>query len=52
MFNIPGYKGNANQNNTDISPYSSQNVYHEYNQQQIIAKILGKKHPYTCLLEI
>jgi hypothetical protein len=28
MLKILGYKGNVNQNDIEISPYSSQNGYH------------------------
>jgi hypothetical protein len=28
MFNILSHKGNANQNDTEISPHASQNGYH------------------------
>jgi hypothetical protein len=34
MFNIPGHKGNANQNDIEISSHPSQNsYYHEHKQQ-------------------
>jgi hypothetical protein len=33
MINIPDHKGNANQNNTEISPHSHQNGYHQEHQQ-------------------
>jgi hypothetical protein len=40
MLNIPGHKGNANQNNTEISPPSSQNGYHqELKQQQMLVRM-------------
>jgi hypothetical protein len=29
MLNIPGHKGNANQNDIDISSHSSQKGYHQ-----------------------
>jgi hypothetical protein len=29
MFNILSHKGNANQKNTEISSYSTQNGYHQ-----------------------
>jgi hypothetical protein len=47
MLNIPGHKGNANQNNIEISPPFSQNDYHqEHEQQQMLAKILEKEDPF------
>jgi hypothetical protein len=39
MLNIPGYKGNANQNDIEISPYSSQNGYHHEDKQQMLARM-------------
>jgi hypothetical protein len=45
MFNIPGHKGNANQNHTKIPPRSNQNDYHQENNLQILARIWVEKEP-------
>jgi hypothetical protein len=34
MLNIPGHKGNANQNDIKIPPHSCQNDYHQEKKQQ------------------
>jgi hypothetical protein len=48
MLNNPGSKGIANQNYIKISPHSSQNGYHqEHKQQQMLARMQGKKNPHT-----
>jgi hypothetical protein len=39
MLNIPGHKGNANQNDTDTLPHSSQNGYHQEHKQQMLARM-------------
>jgi hypothetical protein len=40
MLNIPGHKGNANQNYVKISPHFCYNGYHqEHNQQQMLARM-------------
>jgi hypothetical protein len=39
MPNILGQKGNANQNNTEIPPLSSQIDVHQENKQHILARI-------------
>jgi hypothetical protein len=42
MLNIHGQKGNANQNNTEISLYSSHNGYHEeHKSQQMLMRMRG-----------
>jgi hypothetical protein len=47
MLNIPGHKGNANQNDTEIPPHSS----HQEHKQQMLARMWGKKKkPYTLLV--
>jgi hypothetical protein len=33
MLNISGHKGNANQNNIEISPHSFYNAYHQEHKQ-------------------
>jgi hypothetical protein len=48
MFNILNHKGNANQNYTEIPSHPSQNVYHQENKQQILARMLGKGTLYTA----
>jgi hypothetical protein len=40
MFNIPGHKGNANQNDMKISSYPNQNVSPQKHKQEILAKLL------------
>jgi hypothetical protein len=46
MFNMPGHKGNANQNHIKIPPHSCYNDYHqEHKQQQILARLWGKRNP-------
>jgi hypothetical protein len=50
MFNIFGYQRNANQN-IEILFHLSQNGHHQENkQQQMLASIQGKKHPYATLV--
>jgi hypothetical protein len=41
MLTIPGYKGNANQNHTKISPHSCYS-YHQDQHQQMLARIQEK----------
>jgi hypothetical protein len=44
MLNLLGHKGNANENDTEISLHYSQNGYHqEYKQQQTLANMWGKR---------
>jgi UDP-N-acetyl-D-mannosaminuronic acid transferase (WecB/TagA/CpsF family) len=51
MLTIPGHKGNANQNYTNIIPHSCQNSYHqEHQQQQFLARILGKRNAHLLLV--
>jgi hypothetical protein len=46
MLTIPSHKGNANQNYTKFPPHSCSNNYHqEHQQQQMLAKMQGKKEP-------
>jgi hypothetical protein len=50
-LNILGHKGNANQNYIKILSHSSQNGYNqEYRQQQMLAKMWGKRNPHTLLV--
>jgi hypothetical protein len=39
MLTIPGYKGNANQNHTNILPHSYSNGYHQEHQQQVMVRM-------------
>jgi hypothetical protein len=50
MFTIPGHKGNANKNCTKILSHSCWNNYNQkYHQQEVLAKMQGKKEPsYTA----
>jgi chorismate mutase len=44
----PCHKGNANQNHIKIPPYSCQNGYYEENkQQQMLARMWGKRNPHN-----
>jgi hypothetical protein len=52
MLNIPGHKRNADQNHIKISCHSSQNGYHEeHKQQQMLARMHGKRNPHNCWWE-
>jgi hypothetical protein len=43
MLNIPGHKGNANQNCIEIPLHSSQNGYHqEHKEQETLARMWEK----------
>jgi hypothetical protein len=49
MLNIPGHKGNVNQNCIKIPPPSCWNDYHQEHKQQMSVRMLGKKEPsYTA----
>jgi hypothetical protein len=49
MFNIPGHKGNANQN----LPHYNQNGHHqEHKQQQMLVRMRGKGNSNTLLVEM
>jgi UDP-N-acetyl-D-mannosaminuronic acid transferase (WecB/TagA/CpsF family) len=52
MFSILGHKRNANQNDIEISPHSSQNGYHQKYKQQMLVKMWGKRNPYILLVGI
>jgi hypothetical protein len=53
MLNIPGHKGNANQNHTKIPPHSCQNSYHQkHHQQQMLARMQGKRNPHLLLVRM
>jgi hypothetical protein len=39
MLNILGHKGNANQNNIEVSPYSCQHGYYQKHKQQRLARM-------------
>jgi hypothetical protein len=41
MFTSPGHKGNANQNHTKVPPH---------HQQQMLARMQGKRNPHTLLV--
>jgi hypothetical protein len=44
MQNIPGWKGNENQSDIEISPYTNQNGYHQkHKQQQMFFSEFGNK---------
>jgi hypothetical protein len=44
MLNILGHKENANQNDIELPPHSSQNGYHqEHKQQQMLARMQAMK---------
>jgi hypothetical protein len=45
MFNIPGHKGNANQNHLKILPHSCLNGYHQEHKQQVLARMWERKEP-------
>jgi hypothetical protein len=47
MFNVLSNKGNASQNEIEISSHPSQNGSHQENKQQMLVRMLGKKKPYT-----
>jgi hypothetical protein len=49
MFNIVSHNRNANQNNTEIPSYSSQNGNHQENEQQMLAR-RGEKVTLTPLV--
>jgi hypothetical protein len=40
MLNIPGHKGNVNQNNLEISPHFSQNGYQQEDKQKLFSIML------------
>jgi hypothetical protein len=51
MHTILGHKGKANQNHTKIPPHSCYNSYHQkHHQQQMLARMQGKRNPHTLLL--
>jgi hypothetical protein len=51
MLTIPGHKGNANQNYTNIPPHPFKIGYHqEHYQQQMLAKMPGKRNHHHSLL--
>jgi hypothetical protein len=43
ILNIPGHKGNANQNHVKIPPHSSQNSDHQQHRQQMLVRMWGKE---------
>jgi hypothetical protein len=45
---IPAYKGDANQNNTEISPHSNQNGHGQEYKQQMLARMEGKRNLIYC----
>jgi hypothetical protein len=49
-FNICSYKGNANQNSTEIPSHPSKNGNHQENKQQMLARRQGKGNPHTLLV--
>jgi UDP-N-acetyl-D-mannosaminuronic acid transferase (WecB/TagA/CpsF family) len=52
MFNILSYKGNANQNYTEISFLLSQNGNHQEKkkQQKVLERIQGRRNPDILLV--
>jgi hypothetical protein len=51
MLNLPGHKGNANQNYIKIPAVSCQNGYHqEHKKQQMLVSIWGERNPHTLLV--
>jgi hypothetical protein len=51
MLNIPGHKGNANQNQIKARPHSCQKCCHqEQKQQQMLARMWEKGNPYALLV--
>jgi hypothetical protein len=52
MLNIFGHKGNANKNYIAIPFHPSQKSYHQHHkQQQMLARMLGKRKISTLLVE-
>jgi hypothetical protein len=47
-----GHKGNANQNDIEISPLPSQNSNDQEHKQQMLARIKGKRSPYPLLVRM
>jgi hypothetical protein len=45
MCNTISYKGNENQNYTEIPSHPSENDCHQENKQQMLARMLGAKEP-------
>jgi hypothetical protein len=45
MLNRLDHKGNANQNETEISPHSKQNGYRQEHKKEMLARTLGKEEP-------
>jgi hypothetical protein len=53
MLTIPGHKVKAYQNHTKIPPHSCWNGYHQkHHQQQMLAKMQGKRNPHSLLVEM
>jgi UDP-N-acetyl-D-mannosaminuronic acid transferase (WecB/TagA/CpsF family) len=50
MLTIPAHKGKANQKHIKIPPHSCQNGYHQEQQQQMVAKMWGKRNPHILLV--
>jgi hypothetical protein len=53
MLNILSHKGNANQNNTEISSHPNLNGNHQENKKQMLVRMQREKEPiYTVVREI
>jgi hypothetical protein len=52
MFNILRHKGNANQNYIEMLSHLSQNGNHKNKQHWMLARVSGKRNPYTLLVGI
>ena len=51
MFNITNHQGNANQNNTKISPHARYNGYnHQDKKQQMLERMWRNRNPHTQLV--
>jgi hypothetical protein len=50
-LNIPGHKGNANQNHIKIPLHSYGNGYHQEHKQQMLVRMCGKGTFIPCLWE-
>jgi hypothetical protein len=52
MFNIPGFKGNADLKRIKILPHPCQNGYPQETQQQMLARMCRKRNPHTLLVRM
>jgi hypothetical protein len=50
IFNIPSHKGNADQNDIEISSHPNQNDYHQHKQRMLARMQERKMNPDTCLV--